>query len=87
MNRMPAGTYVCINREETGLTPSYLNIIIREICSVGSIVLISSHASLELSQEIRASFELDRTLDHRELIGELDLSFPPVPSVQPSLAL
>ncbi|KAG1764759.1 hypothetical protein EDD22DRAFT_1049684 [Suillus occidentalis] len=33
----------------------------------------SSHASIELSQEIRASFELDRTPDHRELIGELDM--------------
>ncbi|KAG0704128.1 CHAT domain-containing protein [Suillus ampliporus] len=61
---------------------------------------LSSHPSPTLSMEIRASFELGRTLGNGELIGILemsrddlldygdepfDLSFPPVCGVQPSL--
>ncbi|KAG0708031.1 CHAT domain-containing protein [Suillus ampliporus] len=99
--RIPAGIYVSLKLDDTRCWKS----AIRVLSSDNAVAwgdTISSHVSPTLSMEIRASFELGRTLGNGELIGNLetswddlldhgdepfDLSFPPVRGVHPSLTL
>ncbi|KAG2747699.1 hypothetical protein P692DRAFT_201575639 [Suillus brevipes Sb2] len=71
--RAYARRHLCVHQPRRYENPSYLNIVIREICNMACFVVLLSHASL-LSQEIRASFELGQTLDHGELIRKFDMS-------------
>ncbi|KAG0692576.1 hypothetical protein DFH29DRAFT_489948 [Suillus ampliporus] len=101
--RMPAGIYVSIKHDETRCWKSAIRVLSSDnAVAWGDTVTLSSHPSPTLSVEIRASFELGRTLGNGELIGHLetswddllghgdepfDLSFPPVRGVHPSLTL
>ncbi|KAG0702789.1 CHAT domain-containing protein [Suillus ampliporus] len=101
--RIPAGIYVFIKLDETRRWKSTIRVLSSDnAVAWGDTITLSSHASPTLSMEIRASFELGRTLGNGELIGNLetswddlldhgdepfDLSFPPVRGVHPSLTL
>ncbi|KAG0700147.1 hypothetical protein DFH29DRAFT_1070320 [Suillus ampliporus] len=101
--RMPAGIYVSIKHDETRCWKSAIRVLSSDnAVAWGDTVTLSSHASPTLSMEIRASFELGRTLGNGELIGNLetswddlldhgdepfDLSFQPVRGVHSSLTL
>ncbi|KAG2143668.1 CHAT domain-containing protein [Suillus clintonianus] len=101
--RMPAGIYVSINVGLRRRWTSAIRVLSSdESVAWGDTMTLSSHESLALSMEIRASFELDRTLGNGEIIGRLqtswyelldhgdepfELSFPPVRGVTPSLTL
>ncbi|KAG1897222.1 uncharacterized protein F5891DRAFT_1192162 [Suillus fuscotomentosus] len=101
--RIPAGIYISINVDSSRHWKSVISVLSsdRSVMWTNSVAL-SLHSSPVLSVEIRASFELGRTLGSGELIGELqmswdelldhgdepfDISFPPVRSVHPSLEL
>ncbi|KAG2122495.1 CHAT domain-containing protein [Suillus clintonianus] len=94
--RIPAGIYVSINVDSRRRWKSAISILSSDKS------VASSRESPALSMEIRASFELDRTLGNGEIIGRLqtswdelldhgdepfELSFPPVRGVKPSLML
>ncbi|KAG0699096.1 CHAT domain-containing protein [Suillus ampliporus] len=101
--RVPTGIYVSIKHDETRRWKSAIRVLSSDnAVAWGNTVTLSLHASLTLSMEIWASFELGRTLGNGELIGNLetswddlldhgdepfDLSFPPVYGVHPSLTL
>ncbi|KAG1850115.1 CHAT domain-containing protein [Suillus tomentosus] len=101
--RIPAGIYISINVDSSRRWKSVISVLSsdRSVMWTNSVAL-SLHSSPVLSVEIRASFELGRTLGGGELIGELqmswdelldhgdepfDISFPPVRGVHPSLEL
>ncbi|KAG0701546.1 CHAT domain-containing protein [Suillus ampliporus] len=101
--RIPAGIYVSIELNSTRRWKSTIRVLSSDkSVTWGGTATLSSHASPTLSMEIRASFELGRTLGNGELIGNLetswddlldhgdepfDLSFPPVRGVHPYLTL
>ncbi|KAG2123283.1 CHAT domain-containing protein [Suillus clintonianus] len=101
--RMSAGIYISINVDSKRRWKSAIRVLSSdESVAWGDSVTLSSHESPALSMEIRASFELDRTLGSGEIIGRLQtswnelldhgdepfkLSFPPVRGVNPSLTL
>ncbi|KAG2127222.1 CHAT domain-containing protein [Suillus clintonianus] len=100
--RIPAGIYVSINVDSRRRWKSAISVLSSdESVAWGDTMTLSSHESPALSMEIRASFELDRTLGNGEIIGKLqtswdellhhgdepfELSFP-VRGVNPSLML
>ncbi|KAG2122474.1 CHAT domain-containing protein [Suillus clintonianus] len=101
--RMPAGIYVSINVDSRRRWKSAISVLSFDESVVwGDTMTLSSHESPALSVEIRASYEVDRTLGNGEVIGKLqtswnelldhgdepfELSFPPVLGVTPSLTL
>ncbi|KAG2123284.1 CHAT domain-containing protein [Suillus clintonianus] len=102
-HRMSAGIYISINVDSRRRWKSAIRVLSSDkSVAWGDSVTLSSHESPALSMEIRASFELDRTLGSGEIIGRLqtswdellghgdeqfELSFPPVRGVTPSLTL
>ncbi|KAG1824300.1 CHAT domain-containing protein [Suillus variegatus] len=101
--RIPSGIYISINVDSRRRWKSTISVLSSDESVVwGNSVTLSSHSLPALSVEIRASFELGRTLGSGELIGELqiswdevldhghepfDISFPTVRGVHPSLKL
>ncbi|KAG1719609.1 CHAT domain-containing protein [Suillus lakei] len=101
--RIPAGICICINvKSRRRWKSATRSLSSEESVAWGDTVTLSSHASPTLSVEIRASYEVDRTLGGGEVIGKLqtswdkvldhgderfELSFPPVRGVRPSLTL
>ncbi|KAG0704892.1 CHAT domain-containing protein [Suillus ampliporus] len=101
--RISAGIYVSIKLDETRHWKSTIGVPSTKISVVwGDTVTLSSHASPQLSLEIRAFFEFSRMLGNGEVIGKLEtswdellrhgnkrfnLSFPPVRGFHPSLRL
>ncbi|KAG2122785.1 CHAT domain-containing protein [Suillus clintonianus] len=101
--RMPAGIYISINVDSRRRWKSAIRVLSsHKSVAWGDTATLSSHESPALSMEIRAPFELDRTLGSGEIIGRLqtswdelldhgdepfELSFPPVRGVNPSLTL
>ncbi|KAG1738607.1 CHAT domain-containing protein [Suillus paluster] len=101
--RIPASIYVSIKPDQTRCWKSGVRVLSSDkSVAWGDTVTLLSHVSPKLSVEIRASFELGRTLGNGELIGKrktswdkllahgnepFDLSFPPVRGVRPSLRL
>ncbi|KAG1824270.1 CHAT domain-containing protein [Suillus variegatus] len=101
--RIPAGIYVSINVDSRRRWKSAIGVLSSDESVVwGNSVTLSSHSLPVLSVEIRASFELGRTLGGGEVIGELqmlwdelldhgdepfDLSFSSVRGVHPSIKL
>ncbi|KAG1827887.1 CHAT domain-containing protein [Suillus variegatus] len=101
--RIPAGIYISINVDSRRRWKSPISVLSSDrSVAWGNTVTLSSHSSPALSVEIRASFELGRTLGGGEVIGELqrswdelldhgdeafDISFPAVFGVHPSLKL
>ncbi|KAG1722799.1 hypothetical protein EDB19DRAFT_2043950 [Suillus lakei] len=101
--RIPAGICICINvKSRRRWKSATRSLSSEESVAWGDTVTLSSHASPTLSVEIRASYEVDRTLGGGEVIGKLqtswdkvldhgderfELSFPPVRGVCPSLTL
>ncbi|KAG2134118.1 CHAT domain-containing protein [Suillus clintonianus] len=100
--RVPAGIYVSIDVDSRRRWKSAISVLSSDgSVAWGDTMTLSSHESSVLSIEIRASFELDRTLGNGEIIGRLqtswdelldhgdeqfELSFP-VRGVNPSLML
>ncbi|KAG1747334.1 CHAT domain-containing protein [Suillus lakei] len=101
--RVPAGIYVSINIDSSRRWKSAVGILSSDqSVAWGNAVTLSLDTSPALSAEIRASFELGRTLGSGEVIGKLekswddildhgdepfDISFPPFCGVHPSLML
>ncbi|KAG1824297.1 CHAT domain-containing protein [Suillus variegatus] len=101
--RIPAGIYISVNVDSRRRWKSAISFLSSDESVVwGNYVTLSSHSSLALSVEIRASFELGRMLGSGEVIGRLsmpwnellshrhepfDIPLPPVRGVHPSLKL
>ncbi|KAG1847466.1 CHAT domain-containing protein [Suillus tomentosus] len=101
--RIPAGIYISVNVDSRRRWKSSISVLSSNTSVTwGNSVTLISHASLALSVEIRASYELGRMLGGGEVVGRLqmswdellhhgdepfDLSFPPVRGVHPSLKL
>ncbi|KAG1731548.1 CHAT domain-containing protein [Suillus lakei] len=101
--RIPAGICICINvKSQRRWKSATRSLSSEESVAWGDTVTLSSHASPTLSVEIRASYEVDRTLGGGEVIGIIqmswdevldhgdeafELSFPPVHGTCPSLTL
>ncbi|KAG2122344.1 CHAT domain-containing protein [Suillus clintonianus] len=101
--RQPAGIYISINFDSSRRWKSTISVLpYKRSIAWGDTVTLSSQASTALSVEVRASYEVDRTLGNGEVIGTLktswnelldhgdepfELSFPPVRGVRPSLTL
>ncbi|KAG1778866.1 CHAT domain-containing protein [Suillus placidus] len=99
--RMPAGIYISINVDSRRRWKSAISVLSSEESAAWvDTVTLSPQASPAFSVEIRASYEADRMLGSGELIGKLqlswhmemshslvDLSFPSVRGVHPSLTL
>ncbi|KAG1729213.1 CHAT domain-containing protein [Suillus paluster] len=101
--RIPAGIYVSIKLDSRRRWKSALRVLSSDsTVAWGDTLNISPDATPKLSLEIRASFELGRTLGHGKLIGKFepswdelldhgdepfDLSFPPIDDICPSLTL
>ncbi|KAG1758645.1 CHAT domain-containing protein [Suillus occidentalis] len=101
--RIPAGIYVSIDVNFRRCWKSAIGVLLSDASVVwGDMVILSSHASVVLSLEIRASYELGRMLGSGKVIGKIqtswdelldhgdepfDLFFPPVHDVHPSLTL
>ncbi|KAG0698316.1 CHAT domain-containing protein [Suillus ampliporus] len=101
--RTLAGVYISIKRDETRRWKSAVRVLSSDgSVTWGNTVTLLSDALPKLSLELRASFELGRTLSDGELIGKLetswdelldhgdepfDLSFPAVRGIHPSLTL
>ncbi|KAG2139825.1 CHAT domain-containing protein [Suillus bovinus] len=101
--RIPAGIYISVKVDSRRCWKSAISVLSSgESVAWGNTVTLSSHTSPTLSLAIRASYELGRMLGSGEVIGELEMSwddlldygdepfnlpFPPMPDVQPSIAL
>ncbi|KAG2122482.1 hypothetical protein DEU56DRAFT_984058 [Suillus clintonianus] len=74
--RMPAGIYVSINVDSRRRWKSAIRVLSSNESVVwGDTMTLSSHESPALSMEIRASYEVDRTLGNGEVIGKLQTSW------------
>ncbi|KAG1753662.1 CHAT domain-containing protein [Suillus paluster] len=101
--RIPAGIYVFIKLDSTRLWKSAIQVpSSNSYVAWGDTANLPSHASPQVSVEIRASLELSRMLGNGELIGKLkmswdellghgdepfEMSFPLVRGVHPSVTL
>ncbi|KAG2033441.1 CHAT domain-containing protein [Suillus americanus] len=100
--RTPAGIYISINVDSRRRWKSANRVLSSdETVAWGNTVTLSLDASPELSVEIWASFEFNGTLGNGEVVGKLEISwdalldhdepldifFPPVRGVHPSLEL
>ncbi|KAG1776387.1 CHAT domain-containing protein [Suillus placidus] len=83
--RIPAGIYISINIDSRRRWKSAISVLSSEESAAwADTVTLSRQASPAFSVEIRASYEADRMLGSGEFI---DLSFPSVRGVHPSLTL
>ncbi|KAG2146332.1 CHAT domain-containing protein [Suillus clintonianus] len=100
--RIPAGIYVFIKVDSRKCWKSAVRVLSSDKSIAWGDSVTLTQASPSLSVELRASYEVDRTLGNGEFIGKLqtswndlldnenepfELFFPPIRNVTPSLAL